>query len=246
MSYDRFVRLGVSFRYRKSDEEKGENYFDMITTGGCVYYPISIGCRETRTNSGGLSTMARAGFQRVLLRHLPPTCQTHFHKKLVSFDDSMDGPIVLHFEDGSTAECDILIGADGIKSAVRHSFLTTLEKAGTISHDEAMTSKQPVWTGTIAYRGIVPKKALESVSPDHRAVTDRLLVRSPLIRNIYLFAYNSHSMLERTRQVHICIEEGSTLNWKITASHSFPNGTRHFDQRCGICFGTWSRGHTIR
>lgn len=33
MPYDCFVRLGVSFRYRKSDEEKGENYFDMITTG---------------------------------------------------------------------------------------------------------------------------------------------------------------------------------------------------------------------
>ena len=145
--------------------------------------------------------MARAGFQQVLLRRLPPTCQTHFRKKLISFDDSLDGPIILHFEDGCTAKCDILIGADGIKSAVRRSFFTTLEKAGTISHDEAMVSKHPVWTGTIAYRGIVPKKALEAVSPDHRAVTNRLLVRSILINDIHSFAQanNPHSMSERTR-----------------------------------------------
>ena len=31
--YDRLVCPGISFRYRKSDQEKGENYFDMITTG---------------------------------------------------------------------------------------------------------------------------------------------------------------------------------------------------------------------
>lgn len=197
--------LGLSFRYRKSDEEKGDNYFDMITTG--VFFLLHQYCqyRNLSTSSGGLSTMARAGVQQVLIQHLPPTCRTHFQKKLISYDDSLGGPIILHFEDGSTAECDVLIGADGIKSAVRPTFLTALEKAGTISQSEALASKQPVWTGTIAYRGIVPRNILDAVSPGHRALTDRLLVRLIFISIIYSFAqaYVSHSMLGRTRQVNL-------------------------------------------
>ncbi|KAK8041483.1 hypothetical protein PG994_014490 [Apiospora phragmitis] len=33
--------------------------------------------------------------------------------------DKDNGPVILHFADGSTRECDVLIGADGIRSTIR-------------------------------------------------------------------------------------------------------------------------------
>ena len=42
-----------------------------------------------------------------------------FEKRLVRIEDRPDHPVVAHFADGSTAEGDFLIGADGVHSAVR-------------------------------------------------------------------------------------------------------------------------------
>src|ERR1700686_2221808 len=42
-----------------------------------------------------------------------------FEKRLVRIEDRVDHPIVAHFADGTSAEVDFLIGADGVHSAVR-------------------------------------------------------------------------------------------------------------------------------
>ncbi|KAF2168294.1 hypothetical protein M409DRAFT_21731 [Zasmidium cellare ATCC 36951] len=60
----------------------------------------------------------RANFLREMLADIPPE-RMHTSKKLESVDRQGDGSLLLHFADGSTHECDILIGADGIRSTVR-------------------------------------------------------------------------------------------------------------------------------
>src|SRR6202007_1700763 len=45
--------------------------------------------------------------------------EVHFDKRLARIEDLADRPIVAHFTDGSSAEGDFLIGADGVHSAVR-------------------------------------------------------------------------------------------------------------------------------
>ena len=43
----------------------------------------------------------------------------YFEKRLVAIEDRADRPVVAHFADGTTAEGDFIIGADGVHSAVR-------------------------------------------------------------------------------------------------------------------------------
>jgi salicylate hydroxylase len=64
---------------------------------------------------------------------------------------------------------------DGINSAVRKCFLFNhgLPKSPSI---------HPIWTGTVAYRGLVPIEKLEVALPGHRAVHTPMIVSSdPLI-----------------------------------------------------------------
>lgn len=69
----------------------------------------------------------------------------------------------LNFEDGSSATCDILVGFDGIKSVVRKLFL---ESEGLWKSP----SFEPVWSGTYAYRGVVPFEELSEHLPGHTAI----------------------------------------------------------------------------
>ena len=45
--------------------------------------------------------------------------ELHFEKRLAAIEDRADRPVVVHFTDGTTAEGDFVIGADGVHSVVR-------------------------------------------------------------------------------------------------------------------------------
>ncbi|KAI7969293.1 hypothetical protein EIK77_003608 [Talaromyces pinophilus] len=68
----------------------------------------------------------RAAFLRELLANVPPE-RMHASKRLDHYVETshngVDGFLTIHFTDGTTHECDILIGADGIHSTVRRLLL---------------------------------------------------------------------------------------------------------------------------
>ncbi|KAI5119670.1 hypothetical protein M0805_007760 [Coniferiporia weirii] len=156
------------FELHKSDQERGVHFYDMVApTGGFFFH--------------------RAEFLDVLVRNLDTEItSTHFSKRLVSYSlppaSVPSSPITLNFEDGNTATCDVLIGADGIHSATRH---TLLELAAKDAEAEAEAANSvdgkkmaetlramvdPVWSGCVTYRAIVPREKLEKVNPSHRAL----------------------------------------------------------------------------
>jgi salicylate hydroxylase len=85
----------------------------------------------------------RADLANLLAGALPPE-RAHVGHRLVEIDD--DGAIVqARFENGATAEADLLIGADGIHSRVRHLLFGP---------------ERPRFTGCVAWRGLVPAERI--------------------------------------------------------------------------------------
>lgn len=146
-------------RSRKSDQAVGIELFDLIT-------------------KGKLMRFHRADFHGVLLSYLPPSCTTHNNKRLISYTQLLEdcpskSPITLTFKDGSIATCDVLIGADGIKSAVRPCMLRELSEV--VSPDEkqsVLSCMSPIWSGVTAYRTLISSQKLRAHCPDHRVLRE--------------------------------------------------------------------------
>ena len=74
-------------------------------------------------------SVSRITLRQVLLSGLDDV--VHFGKTFVRFDELPTGRIQAHFEDGSTAEGDVLVAADGGGSRVRRQFLPHAERIDT-------------------------------------------------------------------------------------------------------------------
>src|SRR5579871_5824155 len=70
-----------------------------------------------------------------------------FNKRLVRIEDRADRPVAVHFEDGSSAEGDFVIGADGVHSAARRHVVPD--------------GPMPFDTGLVSFGGFVPRELLE-------------------------------------------------------------------------------------
>ncbi|KAL5363692.1 hypothetical protein BJX96DRAFT_178291 [Aspergillus floccosus] len=98
-------------------------------------------------NETGQQTVHRAKFLDELVKLIPREV-AQFGKRLVHIHkDPVSGSVQykLFFEDGTTASADCVIGADGIHSSVRKHLL-----------GESHPAANPVFTGTVVYRGLVP------------------------------------------------------------------------------------------
>lgn len=92
-----------------------------------------------------------------------PANTVRLRKQLVGLD-SRGERTVLRFADGTSAEADVVVGADGIRSRVRA---------------ELFGPDRPTYTGRVAYRDVVPSAALADAGLDDFAKwwgTDRHIV----------------------------------------------------------------------
>ncbi|KAI0732214.1 FAD/NAD(P)-binding domain-containing protein [Fomitopsis betulina] len=156
--------LRLSFNFRKGDQSEGHTFYQLYTPGGLV-------------------TVHRPEFQKILLRHLSPSTCTYTSKRLVSYSQPPRGvphqAVTLHFQDGTAATCDVLIGADGVKSATRAALVEELAQAAISAGrpgeaDSIRSTAQPRWSGLCAYRTTIAAEALRSKMPTHT------LLREPM------------------------------------------------------------------
>lgn len=133
---------------------------------------------------GGSVSFHRAEVLNVLLSHVSSRVQIHLGHRLASYVES-DTAVDLSFKNGTTVQCDILVGADGIHSVVRRGFLA---KEHSLSADKAEKEGHPLWTGTIAYRGIIDSSRVAQLSPKHPSLSHLVSVR------VFLCRYNNHRL----------------------------------------------------
>ena len=119
----------------------------------------------------------RSQLQRLLAKNLRSSDEVlHFSKRLASYVEPADHtqPILLCFKDGTEATCDLLVGSDGIHSAVRRTMYTELatETSDVAKAREMMEMIDPVWSGVVVYRGLVPvdKVSAETLAGETRGV----------------------------------------------------------------------------
>ena len=93
--------------------------------------------------------MSRAMLNETLVDKAWSSCvELYFEKRLARIEDRADRPIVATFTDGSIAEADFLIGADGVHSTVRQHVVPGGPK--------------PFDTDLVGFGGFVPRSLLEN------------------------------------------------------------------------------------
>ena len=108
---------------------------------------------HAQKNASGQQSVHRAHFLNELVKSVPSE-RAHFHKRIDQIVDKEDGPVKIHFQDGTTATADVVIGADGVHSVVR-------------AHLLGKEAAKPVYAGSVAYRALVPmEKALERLDKE--------------------------------------------------------------------------------
>ncbi len=127
----------------------------------------------------------RAELHEALLDSLPSNCRALPSKRLESYVQRPGDPITLDFQDGSTATCDILLGADGVKSAVRKTMLHEAATRAESQHQNAdavnlRDLSEPQFSGFFAYRTLIPVERLSSISSQHRALSSGVQVSCSL------------------------------------------------------------------
>lgn len=125
-------------RWRSRDGVSGEVMFEM-----------ALGVHAVKRFGASYLTVRRGDFHALMLGSAQ-TGTVHFGKRLVDLEDS-GSEVQLSFEDGSSCQAEIVIGADGINSRIR---------------EKLLGPEQPSYTGDVAHRAMFAAKDLKGFTPD--------------------------------------------------------------------------------
>ena len=93
-----------------------------MTPNLSLFHLTTPGAVQVLTRPENLKFYSDPRFEQIfgtLADLLPSTVQSHFQKRCIGVTSASDGRAEVRFADGSSHVADLVIGADGIKSAVR-------------------------------------------------------------------------------------------------------------------------------
>ena len=219
------------------------------------------------SRADGATTMHRADMVDVFVRHLPSRCMIHTSKRLLSYSEPTTerGAYILHFADGTEAQADVIVGADGIKSKTRaamyaHAHVreclrtnTSTDASAPEDHTKCARCKgaTPKWTGTVAYRYLIPSERMHAVNPAHNA----LHIKAPLSVSFLWACFAGLSIVadveaqysgkSKVRAHNDDIYGGLELTVERTAHHHVPNLARQISELDRLRDHPRCRGHDL-
>jgi salicylate hydroxylase len=78
-----------------------------------------------------------------------PNIKMHVNKRLAGLEKISDKEMKLEFQDGTTTTANLVVGADGIHSVVRNTYI----------------EDEPIFSGLVAYRGLIPMEKVREFWP---------------------------------------------------------------------------------
>ncbi|KAL6831524.1 FAD/NAD(P)-binding domain-containing protein [Trichoderma sp. SZMC 28015] len=136
---------------------KEKVWFDYVDAYSDVTSDGVLATAFTISNSLGQNGLHRAHFLDEAVKLFPKQL-VRFGKRLQNITEDGNGRLVMHFDDGTVAETDAIIGCDGIKSRVRQAIVGP-------DHPSA----RPVYTHKYAYRGLIPMEDACAAVGEERA-----------------------------------------------------------------------------
>ncbi|KIK66775.1 hypothetical protein GYMLUDRAFT_239006 [Collybiopsis luxurians FD-317 M1] len=126
----------LGFEFRLSDRKNGFTFQKLYVKGGALLFH-------------------RQAIQKTLFKNVPDFCKIHLSHRLIQCEEGEDS-VKLIFQNGTETICDILVGADGVKSTVR----------------QAVTNDGIFDPGIYIVRGLIPRDTLAKAYPGHRNLKD--------------------------------------------------------------------------
>lgn len=154
---------------------------------------------------GGAARFHRAELLAAL--HEKAVCQIHLSHRFESYEE-IGNEVVIHFTNGTSATCDILIGVDGIHSTVRRCML---DKQGLFNSP----SYDPYWSGSYVYRGLIDAEELEKAFPGHLSCK-RPMMYFGKFRHIVTYQVSHKRMINVVAIISDYTREGHTINGPST------------------------------
>jgi 2-polyprenyl-6-methoxyphenol hydroxylase-like FAD-dependent oxidoreductase len=114
-------------------------------------------------------SISRITLRHVLLAELQAT--VHFNKRFIRYEELPDARFRIHFEDGSSAEADVLVAADGVNSRIRKQYLPAAE---------------PVDTGVVALGGKLPLTDGVMALAPHRLLDGPVMIMPPEACSLFM------------------------------------------------------------
>ncbi|KIK66771.1 hypothetical protein GYMLUDRAFT_37901 [Collybiopsis luxurians FD-317 M1] len=146
-----------SFEFRLGDRKNGFTFQKIYVKGGVLLFH-------------------RQEIQGTLLKNVPDFCKIHLSHRLIQCEEREDS-VKLIFENGAETTCDILVGADGVKSAAR----------------QGVPNDGFFYPGYNVIRGLIPRDVLAKAYPGHRNLEDPVIYCG---KNQHIVAYPiSHGQL---------------------------------------------------
>jgi 2-polyprenyl-6-methoxyphenol hydroxylase-like FAD-dependent oxidoreductase len=129
--------------------------FEFLTQSGSRIASINRNMKQ-RFGQPAVNMCRSALMEALVNKAWSENVELHFEKRLARIEDRADQPVVVHFTDGTSAEGDFVIGADGVHSAVRQHVIPD--------------GPRPFDTGLIGFGGFVPRALIEDFGVGQRVI----------------------------------------------------------------------------